>query len=351
MRLPQAPRTLQPNIMETISLVKRPLTLLAAGLLPIMATHAGIYVDTVVVGNAGNAADSTTYGSVAYEYRIGTHEVTNGQYVALLNAVAATDTHALYNPSMSSDTTNGGITRNGVGPGSYTYAAKGGFENKPVNYVSFWDAARFANWLTNGQPTGAQSNLTTENGMYALGGMTNPFNPAGDRLLDFSLGQNGVAIASENEWYKAAYFNGSNPSYSAFPTRSGTYPTATTPNSSNGNSANYNMAVGSVTDVGGYSVADSFYGTFDQGGNVWEWNNDQPTANTRGLRGDSFRDDGTFLLNSERWDIDPNSAADDVGFRISSLAVVPEPSTFTLLLGSLAIFLALARRRRGRSCQ
>ena len=28
--------------------------------------------------------------------------------------------------------------------------------NRPVNYVNFWDAARFANWLHNGQPVGPQ---------------------------------------------------------------------------------------------------------------------------------------------------------------------------------------------------
>ena len=38
--------------------------------------------------------------------------------------------------------------------------------DRPVNYVSFWDAARFANWLHNGQPTGAQGAGTTEDGAY-----------------------------------------------------------------------------------------------------------------------------------------------------------------------------------------
>ncbi len=44
----------------------------------------------------------------------------------------------------------------------------------PVNFVSFWDGLRFANWLHNGQPTGAQGNSTTEDGAYTLtaGGIT-----------------------------------------------------------------------------------------------------------------------------------------------------------------------------------
>jgi hypothetical protein len=33
---------------------------------------------------------------------------------------------------------------------SYTYSAIGDREDMSVNYVSFWDALRFANWLHNG---------------------------------------------------------------------------------------------------------------------------------------------------------------------------------------------------------
>ena len=78
--------------------------------LPVLA----ITIDTVPVGNRGNANDSTGYGGVSYDYRIGTTEVTNAQYVEFLNAVAATDPYGLYNTSMGS-TTYGGITRSGSG--------------------------------------------------------------------------------------------------------------------------------------------------------------------------------------------------------------------------------------------
>jgi len=36
------------------------------------------YIETVPVGNLGNAADSTGYGAVDYAYNIGTYEVTAG---------------------------------------------------------------------------------------------------------------------------------------------------------------------------------------------------------------------------------------------------------------------------------
>ena len=96
------------------------------------------------VGNVGNANDPATgslYGGVGYAYRIGTTEVTVGQYTAFLNAVAATDTYALYNTSMATDLNIAGIARSGVS-GSYSYSVIGS-ANQPVTYVSWGDAARF----------------------------------------------------------------------------------------------------------------------------------------------------------------------------------------------------------------
>jgi len=74
---------------------------------------------------------------------------------------------------MDTDAIAGGITRSGAS-GSYTYAAKPGFADKAVMYVSFYDALRFANWLSNGQGGG-----DTESGTYTLlGGMPAPSNGA-----------------------------------------------------------------------------------------------------------------------------------------------------------------------------
>ncbi len=70
-------------------------------------------LETVTVGDAGNAADTTGYGSVDYTYNIGKYNVTAAQYCDFLNAVAATDTYGLYNASMSSYS-GCGITRTGA---------------------------------------------------------------------------------------------------------------------------------------------------------------------------------------------------------------------------------------------
>ena len=132
-------------------------------------------LETVPVGNPGNTGEwsGQSYGgdgpdricgAVDYAYNIGKYEVTAGQYTEFLNAVATTaDTYGLYNTLMWSDTYGCKIQRSGS-PGSYSYlvdANGDGIEdadrvNRPVNYVSWGDAARFANWLHNGQPTGVQ---------------------------------------------------------------------------------------------------------------------------------------------------------------------------------------------------
>ena len=125
-----------------------------------------VIVEWVTVGNPGNAGDlpatncwTADCGSVAYSYRISQYEVTNGQYAEFLNAKAAADPLALYNASMDSDA-QGGIVRSGVS-GGYSYSVKAGFDDKPVNFVSFYDALRFTNWMNNGQGGG-----DTETGAY-----------------------------------------------------------------------------------------------------------------------------------------------------------------------------------------
>lgn len=324
--------------MKTIHLI-----LLAAGLLAASSASAQpIIIDTVLVGDAGNANDTTGFGGVSYDYHIGTTPVTNAQYTAFLNAVAASDPHGLWNSDMGSNV-HGGISRSGS-DGSYTYSvrtASSGFNsgqsmgNMPVNYVSFWDAARFTNWLTTGN---------TETGVYNLGNVTNPVNSTITRDAT-AWANGGVAIASENEWYKAAYYNGSG-GYWLYPTQSNTAPTAENP-PGGANSANFVGGPGTVTAVGAYTDSGSYYGTFDQGGNVWEWNDEIIFTNSRGLRGGSFFNNDNALQSSGRIISRlPTRENANIGFRVSSLAPIPEPSAYAAILGCLGLALALIRRKR-----
>ena len=287
-------------------------------------------IPTVPIGNPGNAADPLTdnlYGSVAYTYNIGATEVTNAQYAAFLNAVAATDTHSLYNTDMAGSF--GGITRSGS-PGSYTYATVSGRENNPVNYVSFWDATRFANWLHNGQPSGPQNASTTEDGAYTLGGVTNPLNASITRNAGWQW-----AVTSEDEWYKAAYHQpasagGDADNYWLYPTQSNSVPTTA--------QANFSGVIGNTAAVGSYAA--NYYGTFDMGGNVNEWN-ELIIGFNRGIRGGSFGSLGNSLRADVRNSYIPASEVNDVGFRVSQ---VPGPGSVALLaIGGLGAL----RRRRG----
>ena len=75
-----------------------------AGLTLITPAFAIVNIDYVTVGNAGNAADTTGYGAVAYAYKIGKYEVTNAQYTAFLNAVdpSGANANGIYSTSMGS---------------------------------------------------------------------------------------------------------------------------------------------------------------------------------------------------------------------------------------------------------
>ena len=288
------------------------LTLAATAAL-ITSASASVTMDWVTVGNPGNAADTTYFGAVSYAYQIGKYEVTNAQYGAFLNAAAKTDSYGLYNSSMSSY----GITRSGSS-GSYTYSVTTALANRPVVYVSWFDAARMANWMMNGQGSGS-----TETGAYTLNG-------AISGIVLANAGAQ-VYIPTEDEWYKAAYYNAANQTYSLYPNGQ---------NSITPDDANY-LAFSS-TNVGTYSGDDpSMYGTFDQGGNVWEWN-DAVISSARGVRGGSWGlTDGSYLASSFRGGEGPSTDNLLLGFRLAS---VPEPSS--LVLSVLASGVMLLRRKR-----
>ena len=335
-----------------------PLFLLGACFLlaPRPASAVPITIPTVPVGNLGNANDPATgslylYGGVGYAYNIGTTEVTNAQYAAFLNEKAASDPLGLYNASMGSDA-RGGISQGGVS-GGFTYATRTNMADKPVNFVSWYDSIRFANWLNNGQGTGA-----TETGAYTLLGGTPT--PSNGLSITRNLGASWW-LPSEDEWYKSAYHQpaaqgGDADNYWLFPTASNSAPTVATANAvgdiSNpgANVANYDLGAdwnaqnGNVTTVGSAGpLSDSFYGTADQGGNVWEWNEALISGSSRGLRGGSFLSSAGLLQSSFRNSFNPANEVSFIGFRV---ATVPEPSTAVLAMVGCGLMLWWGKRRK-----
>jgi len=331
------------------------IALTAGALIP---AHA-VSIDCVMVGDPGNAADVTGYGAVSSVYKIAKYEVTIQQYTDFLNAVAASDPYSLYNSNMGTDLNIAGIWREGSS-GSYTYRVITDGINtgdRPVAYVSWFDAARFTNWMQNGQLTGTAGAASTETGAYTLNGATSGAGPAKNAEATWW-------IPSENEWYKAAYYKGggTNAGYWVFPTQSDAFPGNTIGGATN--QANYYFGKYSVTQdtvivpstmlnyltsAGAFSNSSSAYGTFDQGGNVFEWNDHgSGSIPARGLRGGSWyynpNHAHTFMESSYRTSNLPvDYETSYLGFRVAS---VPEPSTYCMALAGLACGYVVVRRRR-----
>ena len=300
--------------------------------------------DWAEIGNPGNSADNTGYGSVGYEYRIATTEVTTAQYVEFLNAVAGVDTHGLYSTSMTSTFYNG-IVRSGSGTqqNPFTYNSNAGWENRSVQYVSWYDALRFTNWLHKNQPTGAQNANTTEYGAYDMS--------QGASVVRLSGSIYG--LPTEDEWYKAAYYDPLLEVYYDYATKSNTIPNTNIPTNDTGNSANWRdgaeYTLGSpywTTEVGAYSLSASAYGTYDQTGNVFEWIETLESDKRIG-RSSAFYSSASNMSSSYRLTLTPSNEPFGVGFRVAGFnpteeenegdgETVPEPASLGLVLLSVS---------------
>ncbi|MHB1035329.1 MAG: SUMF1/EgtB/PvdO family nonheme iron enzyme [Pirellulales bacterium] len=306
-------------------------------------------IDMVTVGNPGNAPDNNGFGAVPYTYQMGKYEVTVGQYAEFLNAVAKTDTYLLYNG-------NAPIQRNGSS-GSYTYSVARDRANHPVNYVSFWNALRFINWLNNDQPSGSQDASTTEDGAYTLDETCTLYDEdlADNGRIDRNAGAK-FFLPAVDEWYKAAYYDPDKPGgagYWDYPTGTDVVPSPVLADPDPGNNANFTFhdgdfwqSTGSIygtTPVGAFTNSASPYGTFDQGGNLFEH---------VGAKGDWASDSvgGCFAYESVSFTslgIPARMEYTLIGFRVAGAAPVPEPSTVVLgVLGALGIGLGWWRRRK-----
>jgi formylglycine-generating enzyme len=293
-------------------------------------------------GSYGGYGPNRICGAVDYSYSIGKYEVTAGQYAEFLNAVAKTDTYGLYSGAMWDDTCGCKIQQSGTS-GGYTYSVASEYANRPVNYVSYWDSCRFVNWLQNGQPTfpaGTPGEVagSTETGTYTL----NSYNGYDGRTIGRNAGAT-WAVTSEDEWYKAAYYKGGSTSagYWDYPTSSNTVPSNVlgTPTDPGNNATFYTVESGPVfgpycqtAEVGAHENSDSPYGTFDQGGNVWEWNEAVVSTGanyaSRGLRGGAFDNVSSSLLASRRSYDNAAFEYANVGFRVAS---VPEPGSLVMI--------------------
>ncbi|MCX6929211.1 MAG: hypothetical protein NT154_39235 [Verrucomicrobia bacterium] len=233
-----------------------------------VTSDANRYVRIGDPGNPPDTAGSLHSGQVNYVYWISKYILTTTEYAAFLNAVATTnDVHSLYQGT--------GMLIDRTGTDSYSYTVQAGMENRPISFITGAASMRYANWLHNG----ATSASDTESGVYKFSAEY-VFTPRDPNALYF--------LPTVNEWYKAAYYD---------PTKGGSgywvyavrtddvYDAVNTNAFPNGlraelppggaHSANFdNIAAANAngtTDVGAYTGASSYYGTFDQSGLQWEW--------------------------------------------------------------------------------
>ncbi len=301
-------------------------------------------LELVTVGDAGK-------GGVNYDFLIGKYEVTAAQYTVFLNAVAKADPYGLYHEGMRVGSSAEGsrygcnIIQSGSA-GNYAYSVVAGYENRPVNFVSWGDAARFVNWLHNGQPTGPQDASTTEDGAYTLNGKT------GAALVGIQRNPNALYwIPTAAEWTKAGYYDPSAGHFWNFPYGSNKNPkNALSPVGDR--HANFGAVFSDgwlpvqgdhyTTEVGFFQGSSSPYGTFDQGGNVWEWV-DEPSAYMRG--GAFMSSSGELTSTSKMYDQYYGEAGHCwmYGFRIAG---VPEPGGVGALIGMAAVGFVWFWRRR-----
>jgi formylglycine-generating enzyme required for sulfatase activity len=318
-----------------------------------------VNIEWVTVGNPGNPGDpdASGFGAVNYAYRIGKYEVTNAQYATFLNAKATVgDPTGLYQTA-AAPSNRGGIVRAGSGTpvDPYAYTVKPNFANKPVNYVGWYDAVRFANWLHNGQ-----GDADTESGAYTiLGG--GPFPTNGVSIVRNPIAQ--VWLPSEHEWHKAALYDPTRPTdpYWSYATRSNATPTQALATATGdvanpgANVVNYfggadwNGENGNVLTVGGAGPSsESFYGAADMNGNVFEWCEDlRPvvTQNMRARRGGSFVEQAEVMVNGGLGSASPGIEIFSFGFRVA--AVIPEPGC-GMVCASLMMLLPRRRGARGK---
>jgi formylglycine-generating enzyme len=336
--------------------------LLAASIAASAVVARAVTIDLTPVGNPGNAGElsgvgagghgnNMICGAVGYDYGIGKYEVTAGQYTEFLNAKAKSDPYGLYTSYMDTSFSQYGcgIVRSGS-DGHYSYTVSADRANRPVNEVTYWNACRFVNWLSNGQGNG-----DTETGTYTLNG----YRDEDGRNIARNPGSKWF-LPTENEWYKAAYYDPNKAGgggYWDYPTGTNTVPSNTLSNPDPGTNANFtykdiNTTIYTLgapywyTEVGAFGNSASAYGTFDQGGNVAEWTESvaiESESADRMLRGGSYWQLSLAMRACERDQSGPIYHNCLWGFRVAS---VPEPGSVVLLLSGIASLAAYVCLRR-----
>lgn len=293
-------------------------------------------IDFVTINNTHSAADTTgapnPVGGVNYAYRIAKYEISRG----MVNKV-------------NSNNSTLGITMTDMSP-----YHNGNGANRPANGISWFEAAKFVNWL-NTSTGAAAAYKFDQDGAFQLWTSEESGYDASNLYRNRNAN---YWLPSIDEWYKAAYGSPSGTWYD-YPNGSDTVPEVT-PGGTSG--AVYNQIfAGPIPETGPADIDQagslSAWGTMGQGGNVNEWTetagdgtNDDPSEN-RKVRGGHWAAFPFYM--ASYYDMDAEADRENlftsgdayVGFRVASAVGIPEPSGISLLTLGL-IGLASWHRRR-----
>ncbi len=221
----------------------------------------------VKVGNPGNKGDYNyprvgSFGSVKYEYEIGRYKVSNAEYSLFLNwAACESDPHGLYNSKMQ-------IRKERKG-GKLVYEAYPATANAAVTYVSWYDALRYCNWLGESY-TISNQDLSAE------------------RIVDAEY-----FLPTEDEWYKAAYYDPKGKKYKLYPLRDA-----------------------HKIENSDRLESKSTYGMMETSDHIWEWTESEVGKAFRGIRSDSWFQ-GNNRQSAGRYYSNPDMELGHLGFRVA----------------------------------
>lgn len=267
-------------------------------------------IDFVTI--SGDTNPTSGYGIIDNDFRMGKYEITNGQWQKFQTSYGT----VTGDPSSAYDTTA-------------TWAGT----NVPANGISWYETAQFVNYLntSTGHPAAYKFTGTQGTGDYTFA-LWDSSDIGYDSSNPFRNSNAKYVLPTEDEWVKAAYWNGT--TLQTFATTDNSIPVA-------GVDTNY-KAIGNPWDVG--SGSEELNGTYDMMGNLAEWMEDpyggsysfRPEHAIRG--GGAFESETMALSPFFHWGNGAQYEVGEFGYTTFRVASVPEPYSLVLLsVGSLVL--------------
>ena len=275
-------------------------------------------IRVIEIGDVNNKAyddNGDKYGQVGYKFWVSEAEFSNKQFVKILNEFKdIAFTHGFYNTNMGNINNHGGIKRNGTN-GDFDYETLPDQGDKPLNFVNPETALMVCN-LMNGSsdPREGAYDIT-----YYENGTMRP--ESWERR-----GEVGFYLILEDEYVKSAYYDRAKQDYNTDPLQ-----------------GNFGSELIDV-DSGNYT---SPYGVKNMGGNVSEMMGTliDDMEERMVSRGGNMNSKAHHTRINKRYSAKTTSLNSVLGIR---LIYIPEPSTYSGILGGLALAIAIMRRKRRR---